>query len=226
MSKKAKRSKDETEFTRLIMKKLGNPGDFLENIQFEAGDFLEFRRSRTYGFYVVYSGHVALERHKEAKTSVIRICGPGDMVGFGSWAQHPVSSNYHLRALEAGGCNFMPYPRYLEARARIPEFNDLITSALIGIIIVKDERIAALESLSVRSRVAQLLLSLADKFGKASEGGYLIDLKVDRLTLAALAGTSPESLARVLTDLEEEKLIARRRRQLVLLQPKQLEKMM
>ncbi|MNT50162.1 fumarate/nitrate reduction transcriptional regulator [compost metagenome] len=90
-----------------------------------------------------------------------------------------------------------------------PRLQEIMIKVLCNILALKDERIAALENHSVRNRVASVLLSLSEKFGKMTHQGQLIDVKIDRDTMAKLAGTVTESLSRQLSELEAEDIIHR-----------------
>ena len=57
--------------------------------------------------------------------------------------------------------------------------------------------------LSVRARLAYLLLELRVRHGQVdADGNIVIDLPLSRQDLASLAGTRPESLSRVIKALE------------------------
>jgi len=60
-------------------------------------------------------------------------------------------------------------------------------------------------TLSVRARVANLLLNLKDRFATADEKGSLtIRLPIARRDMADLVGTRPETIARTIRSLEED----------------------
>ena len=97
-------------------------------------------------------------------------------------------------------------------QAKSSAISQQLIKFLCQMISMRDERIAYLECFSVRTRIAATLLSLHKKFGRASDLGSKIDVKIDRKTLAQLAGTVVESLSRNLTELEQKKIIARKGR--------------
>lgn len=69
----------------------------------------------------------------------------------------------------------------------------------------KEDQMLKLAYFSVRKRVAEALIEVAEKFGYY-EGGQCI-LKISRDDLAALVGTASETVSRMLADFKEEKLI-------------------
>ena len=77
--------------------------------------------------------------------------------------------------------------------------------------------------MSIRERVANLLLILRDKFAVAdAEGGLVFQLPIRRQEIAALVGVRPETLSRVIRDFEEEGLAMFDGRRIVVRRPDQL----
>jgi CRP-like cAMP-binding protein len=66
------------------------------------------------------------------------------------------------------------------------------------------ERIRQLSALSVEGRIAHILLLLAAKFGKNDAVGLLIQAPLTREDLAAMAGTTPESASRVMSQFQRD----------------------
>ncbi len=60
-------------------------------------------------------------------------------------------------------------------------------------------------TMSVRARLAELLVSLRDDFGSVDEAGDLVlELPLARQDLAASIGARPESISRAIRELEED----------------------
>lgn len=95
---------------------------------------------------------------------------------------------------------------------------------LLRIINLKDRRIVGLEHHSAKNRVASLLLSLIEKFGEPSKHGTKLNVELDRKTMAGLAGTVVETFSRIITDLEDEKVILRERRKITVLNKEHLKR--
>ena len=80
-----------------------------------------------------------------------------------------------------------------------------------------DETLAAASFLSVRGCVARTLLELADYIGKdAGRGRILLDQRISRKDLAAMAGVARENVSRVLSDLKKRGVIEQRLQSYVL----------
>jgi CRP/FNR family transcriptional regulator, cyclic AMP receptor protein len=74
----------------------------------------------------------------------------------------------------------------------------------------RDKIVAAASFLSLKGRVAQTLLELADHFGQeVGPGRIIIRQKIKQTDLAAMVGIARENVTRVLNDWERRKLVSR-----------------
>ena len=70
--------------------------------------------------------------------------------------------------------------------------------------------VAAMSFLSLKGRVAQALLSLAEAFGNdVGAGRILVRQKVTQSDLAAMAGIARENVSRILNDWMRQKVLSR-----------------
>jgi len=76
---------------------------------------------------------------------------------------------------------------------------------LSGNVREKQEQLLKMAYDSVRKRVADALLSLAEKFGEKNSD--IATIKISRDALAAMVGTANETVSRTLSDFKDEKLI-------------------
>lgn len=186
---------------------------------FSANESISITAEDSQYFYCVQQGHLKLGTEGTLDKGIIRICGPGDLVGYDTSTFHR-----NIQFLEKGKICFIQRSEFIKLQNSAPEVSEAIIHALIKIIKIKDERIIGLENHSVKNRVASALFSVAKKFGIQTQNGLQIEAKIDRKALANLAGTVVESLARVLTDLESEKIILRRGRTIFILNMEMLRK--
>jgi CRP/FNR family transcriptional regulator len=155
---------------------------------------------------------------------VLRICGPGDLIGYDE--DTPESVAYVPEAIDPVRVCQFEKKEFRALQQRSPRIGDGIIRTLCRMIRFKNERIQSLEVGSVKSRVALLLLSLNSKFGMPTrDGGSEINLEIDRKTIATLAGTVTETLSRTLSELEDEGLIRRENRKIILLSVSKLKKL-
>ncbi len=179
----------------------------------KSGDRLPLRIGNTNYVYFVSKGHFQVDLSQGSDMRTLRLCGPASLVGYGAWIAD--DNSYSILALE--NSVITRYTRELLERIQIQSnsANRIIIEALCQIISTKDQRIFALEQISAVTRVKLLLHSLSKKFGIPDVNGSLIGVGVSRKSLAQLAGVTTESFSRILTDLEEEGIVRRRRRSIV-----------
>ena len=151
------------------------------------------------GIYFVYSG--VLKVHKKwgkEKELIIRFAKQGDIaghLGLGRKTQYPVSAT----ALEDTMVCYLNMD-FFESTLRV---NTDLTYTLMRFL--ADELQGShrgmrdLAHMSVRARVAQALLSLKDQFGTRPDGS--IGLTISRQDIASFAGTTYETLFKVLNEL-------------------------
>ncbi|MBS1969924.1 MAG: Crp/Fnr family transcriptional regulator [Bdellovibrionales bacterium] len=188
-------------------------------VLFEPSEELLFLSNKNeFCFYVLLKGHARLG-YQTHTLHPVRICGPGDFLGYGEWNFKHRHTAEALDPIEAIIFQRESFQKFLHSS---PTLQEAMIKVLCDILSIKDERISALENHSVGNRVASVLLSFSEKFGKESKEGIRIDVKVDRDTIAKLAGTVIESLSRQLSELESEHIIRREGRSIVILEREKL----
>ncbi|MBS1985877.1 MAG: Crp/Fnr family transcriptional regulator [Bdellovibrionales bacterium] len=165
-------------------------------------------------FYCIQSGYLRLNAADDTQTPrAVRICGPGDLIGYVSEDSTAKPSAISFEPVLA--CRF-ELSQFNALRRTSHRIAESLINMLCRIIAIKDDRIVSLEQRSVKSRVAALLLSLDTKFGRKVGDDHFIDLDVDRKTLSTLAGTVTETFSRAITELEDDKIIRREKRSFML----------
>lgn len=154
------------------------------------------------GIYFVYSG--AVKVHKkwgEEKELIIRFAGKGDIIGhlgLGKEARYPVSAT----AVEDTMVCYLNMD-FFESTLRV---NTDLTYALMRFLadeLQESHRgMRNLAHMSVRGRIAQALVSLKDQFG--TKDGGTIAVTVSRQDIASFAGTTYETLFKMLNELTVE----------------------
>lgn len=196
-------------FVHLSTEELHSVFELASPVEFPSAAELPFKSTAgEHIFYVISKGHAKLSYEKHDHHPV-RICGPGDVLGYGEWHSKYAHKAECLDPIS--GWSFLKNP-FQQLLHRTPNLQDCMIQVLCQILAIKDDRISALENHSVSNRVAAVLLSLSEKFGQETHEGLYIDVKVDRDTMAKLAGTVTESLSRQLSEFEEESIISRKGR--------------
>ena len=197
----------------------------------KAGEALSFRpqdgnasQKSDLGFYCVRSGHLKLGvSPTDPESKPVRIGGPGDLVGYAGPSKRQNSEPaYSAVALDSVSACFFRFDEFQDLQNSSTEVSNGLVRMLCRELEFKDERIIGLENHSVKNRVAALLHSLNSKFGSKNGKVSRIDVKVDRRTLALLSGTVSQTLGRVLTELEDDKIILREGRSICVLDAQRL----
>jgi len=85
-----------------------------------------------------------------------------------------------------------------------------------------ESRVESLVFRDVRSRVALVLLELAEDFGESVNGCHVLDLGLSQGELATLIGTTRQSVNATIAELKQEGMIRQEGRRIELLEPERL----
>lgn len=114
----------------------------------------------------------------------------------------------NAEALEESEIVLIPKDNFMELLFRKPVIAERFIKLLSGNIREKEEQLLGFAYDSVRKRVANALINVAEKHvDTAKEDECLI--RISRDGLAALAGTANETISRVLADFKDERLITK-----------------
>jgi CRP/FNR family transcriptional regulator, cyclic AMP receptor protein len=91
-----------------------------------------------------------------------------------------------------------------------PELYKSLVRLLAKLVRDRDKMMAGTSFLSLKGRIAQTLLKLADHFGQeVGQGRIVIRQKIRQRDLAAMAGIARESVTRILNDWQRHKVLSR-----------------
>jgi CRP/FNR family transcriptional regulator, cyclic AMP receptor protein len=105
---------------------------------------------------------------------------------------------------------------------RHPEMAIALLGVLSRRLRATDERIEDAMFLDVPGRLAKRLLELADRYGRRTERGLEITLRLSQQDLAAMVGATRESVNKHLGWMREHRLIELDRQRVILLRPDEL----
>ncbi len=173
------------------------------------------------GIYIVVEGVVKELAARAGCLRLARLSGPGEVLGVGELFSEPVQT--------MSAVTVRPTRLAWVSRSDLHEIFAEHPSALLWLIQqfsaqVRRLRSALVETVYVESatRLARKLVEVAERFGKRTPHGVLIDIKLSRDEWAALAGMAPETVSRVLHDLERRGWIALEGRRIRLLEEEKL----
>lgn len=141
---------------------------------------------------------------EEGTVITLGIWGPGDIIGRSLSKIEP----YQIESLSRSEVSILPANFIYQASHAILEQIQLAQELLC---IIRRER--------VHISLLELLIWLAKRFGKEIEEGHLLDLPMTHQELAEVIGTTRVTITRLFKQFEDEGIIKRHRRQLILCYP-------
>jgi CRP/FNR family transcriptional regulator len=162
--------------------------------------------------YCVHSGCVELYKIGPGDTEVtIRLLRPGDILGYRPiLAGEPLAAS--ARALESSALCVIPRNTVFDLLRQSPETAMRLLEKLARELRVSEEELVARVAQSVPQRVARFLLWMCERLRHRSGNGCVINLGLRREDMAQIIGIAPETLSRVLHDLERRGIVQLDRR--------------
>lgn len=174
-------------------------------LNFKKGDLIFEEGSPVNGMYFVNSGLVKVHKHWGAeKELIIRFAKDGDIFGhrgFGKERIFPVSAT----ALAPSSVCFIELPFFESSLKVNPNLAFQFMVFLANELQESERNMRDLVHMPVKGRIAVTLLKLHEKFGTDRDG--FIRVSLSRQDVASYAGTTYETVFRVISSLEEEGLV-------------------
>jgi CRP-like cAMP-binding protein len=128
----------------------------------------------------------------------------GDFLGYEAVLSN---CNYtdNAETFEASELHVIPKEEFNALIFKNPGISKKFIQMLSGNVHEKQDKLLKLAYNSVRKRVADALVDLAEKFGEPGTDSTIV--KVSRDDLASLVGTANETISRTLADFKDEQLI-------------------
>src|SRR5258708_4631426 len=176
-----------------------------KTLHFKKGELIFKEGDKVNGIYFVYSGK--LKVHKKwgtEKELIIRFAKKGDIFGhrgLGHESYYPISAT----AIEPVNACFIDLD-FFQATLKVNyEFIYQLLLFFADELQESERKMRNLAHMQVKGRIAQALLALRDKFGLTPEG--YIDMMLSRQDLASFAGTTYETVFRIINELSQERII-------------------
>ena len=169
-----------------------------KDILFHEGDFIG-------NVFLIEKGKVKTYRiNDDGKEYITGLYAAGDFIGYKAL----IEGSDHVdsaMAMEETEVYRLNRDEFLKLLYENKEISQAFIKMLSGNLIEKEKELVNLAYNSVRKRVADGLVQLADKYADSNEESFSITIQRD--DLASIVGTSTESVIRVLSDFKSEKLI-------------------
>src|SRR5215831_4840981 len=176
-----------------------------KNVYFKKGELIFREGDKVTGIFFVYSGRVKV--HKKwggEKEIIVRFAKEGGIFGHRGLANdqvYPISAT----ALEPVTACYIDR-EFLMASLKVNhDFMYQLMLFLVQELAISERNMRNLAHMPVKGRLAQALLTLDEVFG-VRENGF-IDITLSRQDLASFAGTTYETVFRIMNELVKEGII-------------------
>jgi len=177
--------------------------DSKSSSQFKPGQVLFHQGDRCDGIYTVVSGTVAIRKSDiHGNTVLVRLRHEGETIGYRDFF---TGSEYSTsaEALSPVTMCFVHRDAVQELLTHNPALGLGFLNQLGGDLKEAEEALLRTSRLSVRTRMAHLLLTLKDRYAEANDDGSLaLRLPLSRQDIADILGTRAETVARTIHALE------------------------
>jgi len=193
-------------------------------MEYPRGSALFHEGDRTKAVFVMCSGKVKVSAtSKDGRTMILRIAGAGDVLGMSSAL---AAGEYEVTAEALEPCRARVLP-LKHLNTMLQQYGDASMGAAKALAVdyraaFDEVRLISL-SASPSGRVARLILDWADEARKSSRA--FVTMSLTHEEVAAIAGTSRETVTRTFSRFRKDKIIATRGVALTVLQPRALEYM-
>jgi CRP-like cAMP-binding protein len=177
-----------------------------KTILFTKGKAIFSEGEKVKGIYFMYSGSARVHKKWSGKKElIIRFARAGDVLGhrgFGSAKTYPVSAT----ALEDSSVCFIENDFFEKTLTTNPSLTYKLMELYADELQKAEWRMRNLALMEVKGRVAEALLELVNVFG-TGRNNY-INVPVSRQNISAYAGTTYETVFRLLRNMTDEKIIS------------------
>lgn len=187
------------------------------------GEFIYRENTRISGCYFLYSGTVKIfQTGQRGKDQIIRFGKAGDLFGFRSVIRNEAACTSVETLSDCVLCH-IPGTSLLHTLSHSPGFAFEMMQIACKELGDANHYIRDIAQKSVRARLAEVLLFLADDFGLGDDGA--LRLNVSREDLSNFVGTATETLIRLLSELKAAKIVESKGRKIVLLNIPELKRL-
>lgn len=160
------------------------------------------------GLYCLRSGKVKLFKSgAEGKEVILGIAKSGDVLGFRSVLMNePYSRNAEV--LEDAQICFIDKEFFGKLIQKSPDLAFDVIRRMGQELEASEVRISDFLNTDVRTRFIRLLLMLKKSYGVEDSTGTLLNVRLTRQEMGEMVGAAPETIIRILSELENEKLIS------------------
>lgn len=189
---------------------------YFREVHFRAGDWIYHPGDPADRMFVVAAGQVKLLQHgPDGKDVVFGLAAEGDLIGALAAIR---TTTYSDGAQAHSDCCLLQIARddFQALLEQQPGITMKVLEFAGAQLEQAREAISGLSTGSAEQRIARTLLRLAERHGEQGADGLLIQLTLPQQDLAAMTGTTIETVSRTLSQLRQQGLITSGRRWIAL----------
>lgn len=209
-------------FERLNADQIARVESRSKSRKFSRGSLIYLPSDSSTSVLLLTSGRVKIYHiTSEGKQAVLALIDPGEL--FGELAVFEGGKREEFaEAMENSTVVLIPQDEIQRLMETCPHVS-LSVTRLMGLRRRRVERrLKSLLFRSNRERLVHLLMELAEKYGRITSEGILLNIKLSHQELASMIGSTRETVTVILGELQSEQLVLIRRRQVILREPKRL----
>lgn len=160
------------------------------------------------GLYCVRTGKVKLFKSgKEGKEVILGIAKSGDILGFRSALMNEPHTR-NAEVIEDSQICFVDKNFFVELVQKNPDVAFDVIRQMGKELEATEFRISDFLNTDVRTRFVRLLLMLQKSYGVEDATGILLNVRLTRQEMGEMIGAASETVIRILSDLDNQKLIS------------------
>ncbi len=172
---------------------------------FQKGEFFSRQSEAAETVYCLASGaaKVVKDLRNVQRESIVRVAAPGDLLGY-----RCIFSEEKFRAtavaLESGVACKMHKDTFMQVIAKNPQFAFKVLKMMGQEVASSENRHLSFSLKNTRERVAEALVVMSQRSGRATPSGVEITIKMTRSEWAEWVGVAKETLIRCFSDFKDE----------------------
>lgn len=174
---------------------------------YKKGEYIFKEGTRPHGVFCVNRGKIKLVKNgDDGREQITRLVKPGDPLGYRAVLSGDLYSSSAV-ALEDCGVCFIPKNLFVEILKKDTNLSMEMMKLLSDDLKQAELTITHLAQKPVRERVAEALLFIKETYG-FEEDGKTISAQFSREDISNIVGTATETVIRLLSDFNKEKIIS------------------
>lgn len=189
-------------FNHLEQEQMDEIMSLIHSLKFKRGENLYSPGDPANTLYIVREGRIKIYRLSESgREQLLRILQPGDFTGELALFSDTVHEAYAEAIVDAGVCT-ITRSEFNELLLKYPSISLKVLSEFSHRLEQSEKQTTRFATERVETRIALFLIECMDDTHDSADS-HLVDLPMSKKDMASYLGTTPESISRKLTEMED-----------------------